>query len=74
MRGEKQEAVLELLGRPQGATLAQLQTVTGWLPHTVRGYLSGHVGKRLGKKVVRVQTSDGAIYKLETERACSVRK
>ena len=37
----KTDAVLKLLGRQQGATVAQLQKATGWQPHSVRAALSG---------------------------------
>lgn len=39
---------LTLLGRSGGATLAELQEVTGWQAHSVRGFLSGIVKKRHG--------------------------
>ncbi len=37
----KTEAVLKLLKRKQGATVAQLQKATGWQPHSVRAALTG---------------------------------
>lgn len=37
----KTSQVLELLRRPEGATLAQLVEATGWLPHTTRAALTG---------------------------------
>ena len=39
-QGTKQEAVLALLRRTEGATLAQITDTTGWQPHTVRGFLA----------------------------------
>ena len=47
--GTKQEAVLALLCRAEGATIAQVIEATGWQPHTVRGFLAGL--KRRGIKV-----------------------
>ena len=38
--GSKRDLVLGLLGREQGASLAELVTATGWLPHTSRAALS----------------------------------
>lgn len=39
--GAKQAAVIDLLGRPSGASLNDLIEATGWLPHTTRAVLSG---------------------------------
>jgi hypothetical protein len=39
--GTKQEAVLALLRRDEGATIAQIIDATGWQSHTVRGFLAG---------------------------------
>jgi hypothetical protein len=39
--GTKQAAVLALLRRPEGATVAQVVEATGWAPHTVRGFFAG---------------------------------
>ena len=40
-KATKTDAVLKLLGRQQGATVAQLQQATGWQPHSVRAALWG---------------------------------
>jgi len=39
--GTKQEAVLAMLRRPEGATVAQIAEATGWAHHTVRGFFAG---------------------------------
>ncbi|MGK7871114.1 DUF3489 domain-containing protein [Falsiroseomonas sp. E2-1-a20] len=39
--GTKQAAVLVLLRRSEGATVAQVVEATGWAPHTVRGFFAG---------------------------------
>ena len=39
--GTKQETVLTLLRRPEGATVAQIAEATGWAAHTVRGFFAG---------------------------------
>ena len=49
--GTKQEAVLTLLRRTEGATIVQIAEATGWASHTVRGFLAG-----LKKKGIKVET------------------
>jgi hypothetical protein len=44
----KKALVLDMLRRPDGATLADIMTTTGWQAHTVRGFLSGALTKRMG--------------------------
>lgn len=39
--GTKQEAVLALLCRTEGATVAQIAEATNWASHTCRGFLAG---------------------------------
>jgi hypothetical protein len=40
-QGTKQETVLTMLRRPEGATVAQIAEATGWAAHTVRGFFAG---------------------------------
>jgi hypothetical protein len=39
--GTKQEQVLAMLRRPEGATVVQIAEATGWAQHTVRGFFAG---------------------------------
>ena len=64
--GSKKAAVLALLRRPVGATLAEIMEATGWQPHSVRGFLSGAVGKRMGLTVASAKREDGErVYQLQ---------
>ena len=57
--GTKQAKVVELLRRPEGATIAQLVKATGWQPHTVRGAMAGALKKRLGLAIKSEKPEDG---------------
>ena len=45
--GSKQDRVIALLRRREGATLAALLKATGWKRHSIRGFLAGSVRKKL---------------------------
>lgn len=44
----KKDAVLRLLRRKDGASVADIMAKTGWQAHSVRGFLAGTVKKKLG--------------------------
>jgi hypothetical protein len=45
--GSKGAAIVDLLKRKDGTTLAEMTKATGWQPHSVRGFLSGSLKKKL---------------------------
>ena len=48
----KQATVVQMLQRPEGATIAQICEATGWQAHTVRGTFAGALKKKLGLTIV----------------------
>lgn len=57
--GSKTDKILDLLKRPGGVTLRELVKATGWQPNSVRGFLSGAIGKKMGTPVESFQGSEG---------------
>jgi hypothetical protein len=57
--GSKTARILDLLQRPGGATSKDLMKATGWLPHSVRGFLSGTARKKMGLTVTSTKGEDG---------------
>lgn len=59
--------LLELLKRPDGATIGALMEATGWQAHSVRGALTGAIKKALGLAVISEKTGAGRVYRIATE-------
>jgi hypothetical protein len=56
--GTKQALMVEMLKRPEGATIQQIAEATGWRHHTVRGAISGTLKKKLGLSVKTTRMRD----------------
>jgi hypothetical protein len=56
--GTKQSRMIDLLKRPEGATVEQIAEVTGWQKHTIRGAISGALKKKLGLLVEATRTRE----------------
>jgi hypothetical protein len=63
--GTKQAMLITLLRAPDGATMDEIVAATGWLAHTVRGAMSGALGKKLGLVVTSEKdAARGRVYRL----------
>jgi hypothetical protein len=61
----KQAEVIRMLQRPEGATIDQICTATGWQAHTVRGTFAGAFKKKLGLTIVSDKPQGGErIYRI----------
>jgi len=56
--GTKQARMIDLLRRPEGATVEQIAAATGWQHHTIRGAISGALKKKLGLTVEATRTRE----------------
>ena len=67
-RTTKHDRVLGLLRSKGGTTIAAISKVTGWQPHSVRGFFAGVVKKRLGLTLASEKTKSGRIYRIVRAR------
>jgi Protein of unknown function (DUF3489) len=56
--GTKQAQMIDMLKRPEGATVEQIAAATGWQHHTIRGAISGALKKKLGLTVEAMRTRE----------------
>ena len=65
--GTKQAQLIDMLSRPEGATLDEIATALAWAKHTCRGALSGALKKRLGLVITSKKVDGrGRVYQIET--------
>jgi hypothetical protein len=66
----KTDQVLSLLRRAKGASISDLSTATGWQAHSLRGFLSGTVKKKMGLQVLSEKDGKGVRrYRIATDVA-----
>ena len=61
----KATLVIALLRESKGATLQHIMRATGWQAHTVRGFVAGHLKKRLGLKVRSFKRDGERVYAIK---------
>ena len=61
----KQDTLIEMLKRPDGATIGEITEALGWQPHTVRGAMAGALKKKLGLTIVSEKVEGrGRVYRV----------
>ena len=61
----KKSQFVQLLQRSEGATMNDLMTFSGWQAHSVRGFLSGVLAKKMGMKITSEGRDDGQrVYRI----------
>ena len=63
-RPSKQDAVIAMLRRREGATVDEVASATGWQRHTVRGVFSGTLKKKLGLRLASAKEERGRVYRI----------
>ena len=64
-QGSKQEALIAMLKRPEGASIAEITAEFGWQAHTVRGAIAGALKKKLGLEVASEKVeARGRVYRI----------
>lgn len=63
--GTKQAALIAMLRAPDGTTIEEIMSATGWQSHTVRGAMAGALKKKLGLEVTSEKVEGrGRVYSL----------
>ncbi len=66
-KATKQEQLLKLLRRDNGASIAELTKATSWLPHTARAMLTGI--RKKGFTLEKTKSEAGSRYRITAEPA-----
>ncbi|MBF0327262.1 MAG: DUF3489 domain-containing protein [Alphaproteobacteria bacterium] len=64
-QGTKQEALITMLKRPEGASIDEITAEFGWANHTIRGAIAGALKKKLGLTITSEKVDGrGRTYKI----------
>jgi len=72
-RETKREKVLVMLRSNRGATIEAIVKATGWQQHSVRGFLSGVVRKRLKLDLASEKPGKDRIYRIKAARSSAAK-
>jgi hypothetical protein len=62
----KTARVIALLRQPAGASLKTIMRATEWQAHSVRGFISGQLGKKLGLRVHSIELDGERVYRIKS--------
>lgn len=66
--GSKKAIVLDLLRRKNGATMAEIAKATDWQNHSIRGFISGNLTKKMGLAVESSKNEAGdRVYRIASK-------
>ncbi len=63
-RTTKSASVIAMLETKNGATVTEMAASTGWQHHSVRGFLSGTIKKKLGREIASELVDGERRYKI----------
>jgi len=64
-KSSKQQIMIDLLKRKEGATLVQLSEATGWQKHSVHGAMAGVLKKKMGLAIASSKAENGdRVYRI----------
>lgn len=67
----KADLLISMLAAPEGTTIAEMSERTGWLPHSVRGFMAGTLKKKYQKAVVSSKEGDKRVYRIAPAEAAA---
>jgi uncharacterized protein DUF3489 len=62
----KAARVIALLRQPSGATLKAIMALTSWQSHSVRGFITAHVRKKMNYRVQSFKRRGERVYRIHT--------
>jgi hypothetical protein len=63
----KADLIIDLLKQPSGATIEALMALTGWQPHSVRGFISAQLAKRMGFQIKSFKRDGQHVYQIASK-------